>query len=239
MNIAEKRIPQDGRMSQCVDGTTLDLRVSNLPMVYGEKVVIRILATGNMSLRKITDLGPENDFLILIMPPDQTFIYTDRLGKRWVDEMRIGSPHNGWHAFTHFNDEICDYDHCPSWCVFDQTLFEAGPMSTRQGDWFECGNFTTMLPDELRDWEGWSDDNQAEVDKGWIIKADTIEELAAKMKEIDKWMDVGTLKATIDTWNQVCENGEDPEFHRSPATLNPLNNPPFYAYTVYPGSAAQ
>lgn len=57
MNIAEKRIPQDGRMSQFVDGTTLDLRVSNLLMVYGEKVVIRILATGNMSLRKITDLG--------------------------------------------------------------------------------------------------------------------------------------------------------------------------------------
>lgn len=57
MNIAEKRIPQDGRMSQFVDGTTLDLRVSNLPMIYGEKVVIRILATGNMSLRKITDLG--------------------------------------------------------------------------------------------------------------------------------------------------------------------------------------
>lgn len=57
MNIAEKRVPQDGRMSQLVDGTMLDLRVSNLPMVYGEKVVIRILATGDMSLRKITDLG--------------------------------------------------------------------------------------------------------------------------------------------------------------------------------------
>ena len=57
MNIAEKRIPQDGRMSQVVDGTNLDLRVSNLPMVYGEKVVIRILATGDMSVRKITDLG--------------------------------------------------------------------------------------------------------------------------------------------------------------------------------------
>ena len=57
MNIAEKRIPQDGRMSQVVDGTQLDLRVSNLPMVHGEKVVIRILATGDVSLRKITDLG--------------------------------------------------------------------------------------------------------------------------------------------------------------------------------------
>ena len=51
MNIAEKRVPQDGRFSQVVDGTTLDVRVSNLPMVNGEKVVIRILSTGNVALR--------------------------------------------------------------------------------------------------------------------------------------------------------------------------------------------
>ena len=57
MNIAEKRVPQDGRFSQTVDGQLLDVRVSNLPMVYGEKCVIRILATGDMSVRKITDLG--------------------------------------------------------------------------------------------------------------------------------------------------------------------------------------
>ena len=56
MNIAEKRIPQDGRMSQVIDGATVDLRVSNLPMVYGEKVVIRILA-GDSSVRRIQDLG--------------------------------------------------------------------------------------------------------------------------------------------------------------------------------------
>lgn len=56
MNIAEKRIPQDGRMSQVIDGSTVDLRVSNLPMVYGEKVVIRILA-GDSSVRRIQDLG--------------------------------------------------------------------------------------------------------------------------------------------------------------------------------------
>ncbi len=57
MNIAEKRIPQDGRFTQIVDGSTLDVRVSNLPTVNGEKVVIRILSTGDVSLRKITDLG--------------------------------------------------------------------------------------------------------------------------------------------------------------------------------------
>ena len=57
MNIAEKRIPQDGRFTQVVDGVTLDVRVSSLPMVHGEKIVIRILSTGQIALRKITELG--------------------------------------------------------------------------------------------------------------------------------------------------------------------------------------
>lgn len=57
MNIAEKRVPQDGRFTQTVDGTTLDVRVSSLPTVNGEKIVIRILSTGQIALRKITDLG--------------------------------------------------------------------------------------------------------------------------------------------------------------------------------------
>lgn len=57
MNIAEKRVPQDGRFSQVVDGFNLDVRVSSIPTVNGEKIVIRILSTGQIALRKITDLG--------------------------------------------------------------------------------------------------------------------------------------------------------------------------------------
>ncbi len=57
MNIAEKRIPQDGRFTQVVDGVTLDVRVSSIPTVNGEKIVIRILSSGSIALRKITDLG--------------------------------------------------------------------------------------------------------------------------------------------------------------------------------------
>ena len=57
MNIAEKRIPLDGRYGVRVDGVNQDLRVSSIPTVYGEKVVIRLLATGDESARKITDLG--------------------------------------------------------------------------------------------------------------------------------------------------------------------------------------
>lgn len=43
MNIAEKRVPQDGRIETQVDGKDIDLRVSTLPTIYGEKLVIRIL----------------------------------------------------------------------------------------------------------------------------------------------------------------------------------------------------
>lgn len=44
MNIVERRIPQDGRASLEVDGCLLDLRVSTLPTIFGEKVVIRLLS---------------------------------------------------------------------------------------------------------------------------------------------------------------------------------------------------
>lgn len=57
MNIAEKRIPLDGRSSAVIDGVNQDLRISTLPTVYGEKCVIRLLATGDEKARKITDLG--------------------------------------------------------------------------------------------------------------------------------------------------------------------------------------
>ena len=57
MNIAEKRIPLDGRYSAVIDGVNQDLRISTIPTVYGEKCVIRLLATGDEKARKITDLG--------------------------------------------------------------------------------------------------------------------------------------------------------------------------------------
>ncbi len=43
LDIAEKRLPQDGRIEMEVDGKSVDLRISVLPTVFGEKVVIRIL----------------------------------------------------------------------------------------------------------------------------------------------------------------------------------------------------
>ena len=50
MDIAEKRLPQDGRISVRVGVKTLDLRVSTMPANYGEKVVIRILDSANSQI---------------------------------------------------------------------------------------------------------------------------------------------------------------------------------------------
>lgn len=56
MDIAEKRKPQDGRITQIVDRIEYDIRVSTLPTIYGEKVVMRI-ASKNMLTKKKEHLG--------------------------------------------------------------------------------------------------------------------------------------------------------------------------------------
>ncbi|MEX2660146.1 MAG: ATPase, T2SS/T4P/T4SS family [Acidimicrobiales bacterium] len=56
LNIAERRIPQDGRVSAVIAGRQVDLRVATLPTVYGEKVVMRILDKGT-ALLDLADLG--------------------------------------------------------------------------------------------------------------------------------------------------------------------------------------
>ncbi len=61
INIAERRIPQDGRVTTVIDGRHVDLRVATLPTVHGEKMVMRILDKSTALLR-LSDLGflPEN-----------------------------------------------------------------------------------------------------------------------------------------------------------------------------------
>lgn len=61
MNIAEKRIPQDGRLHYNINNQKVDMRVSSLPSVYGEKIVIRITTALGMKLdKKAIGFLPEN-----------------------------------------------------------------------------------------------------------------------------------------------------------------------------------
>ncbi|WP_040463170.1 type IV-A pilus assembly ATPase PilB [Limisalsivibrio acetivorans] len=50
LDIAERRLPQDGRIKLKLGSKTVDMRVSTLPVLFGEKVVIRLLDKGNLQL---------------------------------------------------------------------------------------------------------------------------------------------------------------------------------------------
>ena len=50
LDIAERRVPQDGRIKIRMFGKTIDLRVSSLPTIFGEKIVMRILDKGNLNV---------------------------------------------------------------------------------------------------------------------------------------------------------------------------------------------
>jgi len=56
LDIAERRVPQDGRIGLTVGGRPIDMRVASLPTVYGEKIVIRLLDRSNVMLR-LEELG--------------------------------------------------------------------------------------------------------------------------------------------------------------------------------------
>lgn len=56
MDISERRLPQDGRIEYAGNGKSIDMRISVMPTVYGESVVIRILDS-SQGLRDITELG--------------------------------------------------------------------------------------------------------------------------------------------------------------------------------------
>jgi general secretion pathway protein E len=62
LNIAEKRLPQDGRIEIRIGSKNIDIRVSTVPIAYGERVVLRLLDKTRVLLN-VTDLGMPFDYL--------------------------------------------------------------------------------------------------------------------------------------------------------------------------------
>jgi type IV pilus assembly protein PilB len=83
LNIAERRIPQDGRIKITIGGRAVDLRVSTLPTQFGESVVLRVLDQSAVRL-DITQLGmPEdvfNGIQEIVKRPNGIFIVTGPTG---------------------------------------------------------------------------------------------------------------------------------------------------------------
>ncbi len=83
LNIAEKRLPQDGRIKLKVQGREVDVRVSVIPMIHGEGIVMRLLDKGGMAF-KLEKLGMESDlykqFQELIRLPHGIILVTGPTG---------------------------------------------------------------------------------------------------------------------------------------------------------------
>jgi type IV pilus assembly protein PilB len=83
LNIAERRVPQDGRLKLKMGARVIDFRVSTLPVLFGEKIVLRILDKGNLTL-DLTKFGfeekAERDLMKAILNPYGMVLVTGPTG---------------------------------------------------------------------------------------------------------------------------------------------------------------
>lgn len=145
-------------------------------------------------------------------------------GKRFVNESastNTGSSLRCLHDKTQipelaFDMERLRYANVPMYLIFDQERADIGPF------------FNTASAGSGNHWANihglyaWSEDNQAEVEKGWLKKADTIEELAEQLG-----IDAKGLAAEIKKYNEFCAAENDTDFGRT-RTLSAVATPPFY-----------
>jgi type IV pilus assembly protein PilB len=83
LNIAERRLPQDGRLKLKMGNRVVDFRVSTLPCLFGEKIVLRILDKGNLALDLSTfgfEPKAEQDLLKAILNPYGMVLVTGPTG---------------------------------------------------------------------------------------------------------------------------------------------------------------
>lgn len=152
-----------------------------------------------------------------------SLIWVNKAGRRFHNEtLEIGTLRHGYanrEKWFHVDPDEAEFTNIPAFQIFDHKVFEAGPAMT---------TLNSRTP-------AWSADNQAELEKGWIIKADTIEELAEKCAFAASsgayrggHIDPAVLAQTIRDWNEACKAGVDAEQGREDF-LVPLDTAPFYA----------
>ncbi len=156
----------------------------------------------------------EYDAAFCIFFQSAGFIYIDQHAKRYVDETSI-ELHDFDRVFSHFDPHKVEFPRIPSWGIFNEETRLAGPL-------------TWSIAGYNREHYSWSADNQAEIDRGWIIKADKLSALSELLE-----LPLQALENTIATYNQACANGQDTAFGRDGETLKTLQ-PPYYAIALHP-----
>ncbi len=179
-----------------------------------------------IAFRPWIDKGfPDSQISINIANPGNGYIWVDQNGARFQNEARTSLHGKGHDAIYYFDavEEKTYFPRVPLWVVFDET----GRLATPVGN--------TNIEASTPGWNAffqiysWSKDNSVEIEKGWILKGDTVEALAAKMKA-----NPAVLKATLDKWNADVAAKKDTAFGRPANRLGAISKPPFYAISAWP-----
>jgi succinate dehydrogenase/fumarate reductase flavoprotein subunit len=144
------------------------------------------------------------------------WILVDQKGRRFMNELPPAPQDTAARPLAHLDTETGQFDRVPAWMVFDDAARQLGPV----------GQPVASVPEHHY---AWSADNLAEVERGWILAAPTVEALAAKAG-----LPADVLSATIDAWNAAVAAGRDAAFGRPAGSLVPVATPPFYAAQMWP-----
>ena len=151
-----------------------------------------------------------------------SFIFVNRKGERFMNEnMGIAHQKTTLPIFD-FSEPEGNYLNWPLYFVCDQKFLEIGPVAdiiNYYGSYF----YSHVGSRNDYDYKQWSPDNQAEIEAGFILKADTPEELAELIG-----VDPQGLAQSVATFNEEAGGSVEPSFGRPVETMLPLEGP-FYA----------
>ena len=152
------------------------------------------------------------------------WIVVDRDGRRFMSEIHPSPNDTNARPMTGFDPDRLEYPRIPSYAIFDDHGRQLGPLGF------------PIRTSEADDDVEWSADNLAEVDKGWILQADTLGDLAGLINADGHGahVDAAVLETTVAEWNRCVDAGHDPLFQRPATTMLRVATPPFHAIAVWP-----
>lgn len=156
-------------------------------------------------------------------------VFVNQYGKRFMNEQKNMNHDIESKPALDFDANANEYANLPFYMIFDQTMFDAAPLYIGSG---RSGIVNTYAGvQKLCDW---GEDNNKALEKGWIFKGESLEELAKNIKGttpsgIEVGCDGAALTQTVATFNEYANAGEDPDFGRPADRMAPLSNPPYYA----------
>lgn len=154
------------------------------------------------------------------------------LGDRFVAENKImgGITNNSiYEKAAEQNLDTMNYDNMPAWLIFDEKLLKSRALAnlTRSTVGYGFVDYGAA-------------DNSDALKKGWILRADSIEDLAKKIADTEEngnRMIPEKLAATLKRFNEISSAGKDDDFGRNPKTLGALETGSYYGIPLFAGGS--